>query len=145
MRILIQALAFSILTMSGSWAVADVSEATFTPQGNVRFAAIREEQVEIFVIKPEFKFRVIGVIEARGMAEGDGSILGILDSAIDQVLGGRPAQPGEKEDIALAMRAVRKEAAQNGISKVLIVRSTQARVSANATERRIIAAAILAE
>ena len=131
--------------MLGSWAVADVSEATFTPQGNLRFSAIREEQVEIFIIKPEFKFRVIGVIEARGMAEGDSSILGILDSAIDQVLGGRPAQPGEKEDIALAMRAVRKEAAQNGISKVLIVRSTQARVSANATERRIIAAAILAE
>ena len=123
---------------------ADVSEATFTPQGSATYTPIHESQVEIYVFRPTFKFKVIGVIEARGMAESEVSILDQLD-IVGRLLGDKPAQPGEKEDIALAMRALRREAAQAGALGVVIVRSVQVRVSQNATERRIAAAAIRPE
>lgn len=58
---------------------ADVSEATFTPQGSATYTPIDESQVEIYVFRPGFKFKVIGVIEARGMAESEVSILDQLD------------------------------------------------------------------
>lgn len=125
-------------------AMADVSEATFTPQGNSNYPPIDAHQVEVYVFKPEFKFKVIGVVEARGMAESTVSVLDQLD-VIGQLLGNRPAQPGEKEDIALAMRALRKEAAQAGAMGLVIVKSFQARVSPTATERRIVAVAIRPE
>lgn len=123
---------------------ADISEATFTPQGSAIYSPIDERQVEVYVFRPEFKFKVIGVIEARGMAQSSVSILDEID-VIGQLLGNRPAQPGEKEDIALAMRALRREAAQAGAMGVVIVKSVQVRVSQNATERRIAAIAIRSE
>lgn len=126
-------------------ALADVSEATFTPQGNAHYTPIKENQVTIYVIKPNFKFSVIGVIEARGMVEGDNSIFGLIDNAVDELIGSKNSQPGEKEDIALAMRALRKEASENGALGVVILRSVQVRVSSQATERRIVAAAIRPE
>lgn len=115
---------------------ADISEATFTPQGSATYTPIDESQVEIYVFQPAFKFKVIGVIEARGRAEES------RVSILDQLRGDKPAQPGEKEDIALATRALRREAAQAGALGVVIVRSVQERISQNVTERRIVAAAI---
>ncbi len=50
---------------------------------------------------PNFKFSVIGVIEARGMVEGDNSIFGLIDNAVDELIGSKNSQPCEKEDIAL--------------------------------------------
>ena len=145
MRNPLRAVGLAFLVTLPFGALADVSEATYTPQGKQSLEAIREDQVEILVIKPEYKFRVIGVIEARGMAEGDSSILGLVDDSVSRLLGGSSTKPGEKEDIALAMKAIRKEAALNGLWRVLIVRSTQVRVSANATARKIIAVAITPE
>lgn len=145
MRTLLLALVFSSMLLSGPQALADVSEATFTPQGNARFAQIPEDKVEVYVFKPDFKFRIIGLIEARGMAEANSSIFGLVDDAVDQLLGNRKAQPGEREDIALAMKALRQEAAANGAYGVVVVRSIQVQVSQNATERRIVAAAIRPE
>jgi hypothetical protein len=134
----------ALLILSTS-AFADVSEATFTPQGRTTYAPIQEQLVEIFVLKPGFKFYIIGTIEARGMAESDNSLFSQLDSLVGNLLGSQSPQPGEKEDIALAMRALRREAALNGAMGVLILRSIQARVSSNATERRIIGAAFRPE
>ena len=135
-------IAIPLLAPQNTW--ADVSEATFTPQGRVTYPPVSEGQVEIFILKPDFKFRVIGVIEARGMAEGSVSIFDQLD-IISQLFGDRPAQPGEKEDIALAMRALRTEAAKNGAQGVIIIKSVQSPVGQGATERRIVAAAIRPE
>lgn len=118
-------------------AKADVSEATFTPQGSAYYQPVAVSDVEVYVYKPEFKFKVIGVIEARGMAGGVGSLLDQLD--ITKIF---DASPGEKEDIALAMRALKEEAANAGATGVLILQSRQIRVSADASERRIKAAAI---
>jgi len=133
-----------VCALAAATARADVSEATFTPQGRTTYAPIQEELVEVFVFKPEFKFRVIGVIEARGMATATTSILDQLD-VIAQLLGNSTPQPGEKEDIALAIRALRQEAARAGATGVVILKSIQVRVSQNATERRIVAAAIRPE
>jgi hypothetical protein len=133
-----------IVALAASAARADVSEATFTPQGRATYAPVKDEVVEVFVLKPDFKFRVIGVIEARGMATAETSILDQLD-VIGKLLGNTPPQPGEKEDIALAMRALRQEAARAGALGVIILKSIQVRVTQNATERRIVAAAIRPE
>ena len=145
MRNQLLVLVISSLLALHNTALADVSEATFTPQGSERFASIQESQVTVYVIKPDFKFRIIGIIEARGMAEGDSSIFGIIDGAVNELLGSKPTQPGEKEDIALAMRALRKEASEYGALGVIIIRSVQVRVSQQSTERRIVAAAIRPE
>lgn len=126
-------------------AFADVSEATFTPQGSEVFEAVPLKAVQVFVFRPSFKFKVIGLLEARGMAEVDNSLFGQVDNAVGALLGDSHAAPGEKEDIALAMKALREEAAQNGATGVVILKSIQVRVSQSATERRIVAAAIRAE
>lgn len=133
-----------VCAFAAAVARADVSEATFTPQGRATYAPIQEELVEIYVFKPDFKFRVIGVIEARGMATATTSILDQLD-VIGRLLGNTVPQPGEKEDIALALQALRQEAARAGAMGVVILKSVQVRVSQNATERRIVAAAIRPE
>lgn len=135
---------FVALCVAATSVRADVSEATFTGQGSGKHAAVDPSQVQIFVFKPDFKFRVIGVIEARGMAEASVSLLDQLD-VIGQLLGNRPAQPGEKEDIALAIRALKIEAAENGALGVIIMKSVQVPVRQGATERRIVAAAIRPE
>ena len=140
MTVLCIALSLAINTATA----ADVSEATFTAQGRTKYAAVLASDVEVYVFRPEFKFRVIGLIEARGMADGTVSILDQLN-IFGQLLGDRPAQPGEKEDIALAIRALKTEAAENGALGVIIVRSIQVPVGQGATERRIVAAAIRPE
>jgi hypothetical protein len=119
---------------------ADVSEATFMPQGSATYVSTQPSQVEIFVYKPDFKFKIIGVIDARGMAGPDGGLLSQLD--ITNYLGGAFA-PGEKEDMALAVRALKLEAARAGATAVIIIQSQQVPVSSNSTERRIKAAAIV--
>ena len=116
---------------------ADIAEATFTPQGVETYARIKESEVQIYVYKPEFKFKVIGVIEARGLAGPVGSLLDQLN--ILQMI----SPPSEKEDIALAMKALRTEAAENGASGVLILQSRQVRVNQTTTERRIRAVALI--
>lgn len=132
------ALAFAVLIFSTE-AFADVSEATFTSQGSATYPPTSTETVEVFVYKPDFKFKIIGVIEARGMAGGDESLLEQLD-----ILGKLLRKPpGEKEDIALAIKALKEEAASAGATGVIILRSQQVRVSNNATERQIRAAAII--
>jgi hypothetical protein len=121
-----------------SLARADISEATFTPQGDNTYRPIPAEQVKVYVYKPNFKFKVIGIIEARGMAEQDSSLLDRLD--IFGQLSKSP--PTEKDDIALAMKALKEEAGANGAQAILIIKSVQVRVSSDSTERKIIAAAI---
>ena len=118
---------------------ADESEATFTPQGSDVYPALKPSQVVVYVYKPDFKFKIIGVIEARGMAGPDRSILGQLD-ILGRLLS---APPTEKDDILLAMKALKEEAANAGAEGVLILQSKQVRVSHDATERQIRAAAIV--
>lgn len=125
-----------LATMSIS-ARADISEATFTPQGSETYAQTEISKVAVYVYKPEFKFKIIGVIEARGMAGGDLSLLDKLD-----ITRHFNAPPGEKDDIALAMKALKEEAAWAGAEGVLILQSRQVRVSQTATERQIKAVAI---
>ena len=116
---------------------AEISEATFTPQGSNTCDSVPSREVEVFVYKPDFKFKVIGVIEARGMYTG-ASLGDLFD--IDKWLDTTPI--GEKEDIALAMKALKKEATRAGAHGVIILQSRQVRVSERATARRITAAAI---
>ena len=122
-------------------AVADISEATFTAQGAETYTELRPSEVVVYVYKPSFKFKIIGTIEARGMAQANSSLLDRLDILGRLIETPRDA-PTEKDDIALAMKALKEEAASAGAEGVLILRSTQVRVSQTATERRIIAAAI---
>lgn len=112
---------------------AAISEATFTPQGMEQYSPVSDSQVEVFVYRPDFKFKVIGIIEARGMAQESDSFLGSL-------LG---VQPTEKQDISLALKALKSEAANAGATGLIILQSQQVRVSQNATERRIRAIAIV--
>ena len=136
---LIAILLISASALTPIFAWADVSEATFTPQGSDIYPALKPAQVVIYVYKPDFKFKIIGVIEARGMAGPDGSILGQLD-ILGQLFS---TPPTEKDDILLAMKALKEEAATAGAEGVLIIQSKQVRVSQNATERQIRAAAII--
>lgn len=119
-----------------SW--ADVSEATFTPQGSDTYPALKPSDVVVYVYKPDFKFKIIGTIEARGMAGGSESLLEQLD-ILGKLLS---TPPTEKDDIKLAMKALREEAASAGADGVLILQSKQVRVSQTATERQIRAVAI---
>jgi hypothetical protein len=132
--------AFVIATLfSAMPASANISEAIFTPQGSEVYPSTPESSVEVYVYTPEFSFKVIGAIEARGMAGGGGgNLLDGLD--ITNLLDG---PPGEKEDMALAIRALKREAARVGATGVIILQSTQVRVSPSATERRISGAAII--
>lgn len=115
---------------------ADVSEATFTPQGSEVYQPVSVSKVEVFVYKPDFKFKIIGIVEARGMAGAVGSLLDQLD--VTRIFN----PPSEKEDIALAMAALKAEAAGAGAGGVIIIQSRQVRVAQDATERRIRAVAI---
>lgn len=135
-RKLVAALVVAFSLVSGS-CMADVSEATFIPQGSAEYSSIDESQVNIFSFKPDFPFKVIGSIEARGMATA--SLLDQLDviSILTQSGG-----PGEKGDIRLAIQAMRREAASAGANGVIILKQGQVRVGQNATERRMIGAAI---
>ena len=73
------------------------------------------------------------------MAGPDRSILGQLD-ILGQLFSGAPT---EKDDILLAMKALKEEAANAGAVGVLILQSKQVRVSQTATERQIRAVAIV--
>lgn len=135
-------LAITGLTVFSPSTWADISEATFTPQGSSIYPSVPVSEVEVFVFKPDFNFKIIGVIEARGCAEVERE--GLLDQldVIHQLTKTRTAPPGEKEDIALAMDALKTEAANAGATGVVIIGSRQVRVSQNSTERQIKAAAI---
>ena len=65
MRALVSFALLVVSFLAAPIASADVSEATFTPQGRAKYAAVAESQVDIFIIRPDFKFKVIGVIEAQ--------------------------------------------------------------------------------
>ena len=111
---------------------ADVSEATHVLQGNDRYPVVSEGQVTIYAFKPDFPYKIIGEIEAHGMAE---------PSALDQLdVFYKPT--GEKEDMDLAMRALKRDAASMGANGVIIVKQAQVPVYDSATERRIVGAAI---
>ncbi len=129
---------FAALVFTSGACLADVSEATFIPQGSEEYSAIDESQVSIFSFKPDFPFKVIGSIEARGMATE--SLLDQLD-VIGKAVGWTKA-PTEKDDIRLAIQAIKREAASVGANGVIIVKQGQVRVSQNSTERRMIGAAI---
>ena len=74
----------------------------------------------------------------------EASLLQQLDilSLLGAVLENEKYGPGEKEDMALAVRALKSEAASMGANGVIIIKQGQVRVGPNATERRIIGAAI---
>jgi len=95
--------------------------------------------VIVYIYKPDFNFKIIATIEARGMAEASQDLLDQLD--VTRLLS-PPKAPSEKEDIELAMKALKAEAASIGAYGVIIAKSVQVRVSQNATERRIAAIAI---
>lgn len=134
---LLRWLLVTMLWCFSALAMADISEATFTPQGSQTYPATSAAMVEVYVYRPDFKFVVIGVIDAHGMA---GGAMSLLDSLQLKNLFGAP--PGEKEDMALAIQALKDEASRAGADGVIIVNSQQVPVGPNATERRIRAAAI---
>lgn len=109
---------------------ADVSEAVHMLNGSEAYPPIDESQVSIFLFKPDFPFKVIGSIEARGMAESN--LVHLLTLS----------QPTEKQDMELAIKALKQEAASIGANGVIVIEQGQVRVSSTATERRIQGAAI---
>jgi len=126
----------SLLSHSIAW--ANLSEANFTPQGAGSYDRVPVSQVEVFAFKPDFKFKVIGVIEARGMYSG--ATLGdLLD--LNKWTDNTPI--GEKQDIALAMKALINEASRVGAHGVIILKSQQVRVSNDGSSARIIIAAAI--
>ncbi|HNC51984.1 MAG TPA: hypothetical protein PLO14_07055 [Accumulibacter sp.] len=131
-----------ILSLAALPCFADVSEATHVLQGDEAYSPIDESQVKIFAFKPNVPFKVIGAIEAHGMAKS--GLLDQLDilSQLGAALANESYGPGEKEDMALAVRALKREAASMGANGVIILKQAQVRVGPNATERRIIGAAI---
>lgn len=124
------AVAIITSTLFSSVSFADVSEAVHMLNGSETYSPIHESQVTIYLYKPNFPFKVIGTIEARGMAEGD--LVDLLTLS----------QPSEKQDMELAIKALKQEAASIGANGVIVVKQGQVRVSSTATERRIQGAAI---
>ncbi|MEI7612169.1 MAG: hypothetical protein WCK63_04625 [Betaproteobacteria bacterium] len=110
-----------------------VSEASHVLQPGENHSPTDESEVQIYTYKPSFPFKVIGTVDARGMAAADA--LQILSLS----------KPGEKEDVELAMRALKREAASIGADGVIIAHQRQVRVSDSATERRITGIAILSQ
>ena len=98
--------------------------------GSETYGPIDESQVSIFLFKPDFPFKIIGSIEARGIAEA--GLVNLLTLS----------QPTEKQDMELALKALKQEAASIGANGVIVVKQGQVRVSSTATERRIQGAAI---
>lgn len=131
-----------VFSFSAANCFADVSEAIHVLQGNDVYGPIDESQVTVFAFKPNVPFKVIGVIEAHGMAQAtlleQVDVLSILGNALTNSNYG----PGEKEDMALAVRALKNEAASIGANGVIILKQGQVRIGQNATERRIVGAAI---
>ena len=127
----------------------DHSKASFTPSthGSYRERDINDlqvfESVEDFQTKANFSFRVIGSIDAYGMAGGTESLEQQLD-LIEQIR--KLARPvtSEVEDIELAMRALKKEAARVGATGVVILSTKQVQLAQSASSyRHILAIAIL--
>lgn len=115
-------------------AFADVSEAFFTPQSQKTYPPVSVGEVVVYVANPGFRYSVIGVLEARGMA--------VVEDVVGQLFGGR-SRATEQDDINLALEALKREAAANGASGVLITNSYQVNLADNASERRIKAFAIV--
>lgn len=131
-------LLFVFMTFHLEFVFADVSEATHVLQANDIYKPTSESQITIFSYPPSFDYYVIGTIEAYGMAEMP--VIQQLD-VLSTLLGVNDG-PGEKEDMALALRALKREAASIGANGVIIVKSMQERASENATQRRLFGAAI---
>ena len=137
----LMAITFGLLFITPKIGLADISEATHVLNGSETYRPLDAAGVTVYLFKPNFNFKIIATIEARGMAELPASdpydLFGMVDRALDP-----PKQPTEKEDLALAIKALKEEAASIGADAVIIVKNQQVRVSQNATERRIFAAAI---
>jgi hypothetical protein len=112
----LQVTLIAVMILSGC-AVIETSEATHILNGQT-YAPVKAEDVVIYLEKPEFKYVLVGVVEARGM--------GITTEARDQ---------------ELAIKALKQEAAKIGANGVILTHSTQqiAGVSKDgtSTERRI--------
>lgn len=113
----------------------DVSEANHVIDIDAPLPTIDASTVKIYTYKPSANAKLVGKIFARGMATvdrpGELDIFGILQEATT------PTQATEEDDKRLAMQALIADAARIGADALIIVRSYQVRVSANATERRI--------
>ena len=107
--------AFVCFFVSGC-AVLDNSEGSHLLNGPA-YSAISSSQVSIFLQKPNFSYTTVGIVEASGM--------GLT----------------EKQDMQLAVAALKREAASIGANGVIIVQSSQdiAGISKHgtSTERRL--------
>ncbi|WP_173984686.1 hypothetical protein [Magnetospirillum sp. SS-4] len=118
-----------------------ISDATHILSGIERYPQIGPEYVEVFLSEPNFQFKTIGIINARGMANMEMYALrGLASLDVKSALGLQVA--GEKEDLTLAMRALKKEAASIGANGVIIKSNEQIQIGYNASERRISGVAI---
>lgn len=132
-----------VLNMVATAARADISEATYIPQGSERFEAVSPEHVSVYAFPPPFKYRVVGKVEAIGLAGPTAGAAAMMFDlgALLNTIGHTLTPPTEKDDIDLAMKALKREAAANGADNVLIIQSVQERVSDTTTQRRIHAVA----
>lgn len=144
MRIaIITSLTLAMLAANSSPLLAsDVSEASHMLNGNVVYSPISESSVTVFLYKPNVQFEIVGTIDALGMADGQMFALkGLLDLDLEKGLG--ISRPGEREDVALAVSALKKEAAGIGANGVIITQQAQISVgNQGSTARRIIGVAI---
>ena len=133
-----------------STASADVSQATHELNGSEIYSPTNESEISVYVIPPKFKYIIIGIIEAHGMAGATdlgAAISNRLDTLAEILLDPLSASTSnnsisEQPDIDLAIAALKKEAAKIGANAVVITNQKQVRVNQNATERQIVAAAI---
>jgi hypothetical protein len=132
---------FIISLITCSPLFADVSEAVHVLQGDEQYSPISIDRVKVYAFKPDFKFKVIGEIEAHGRATP--TVLQELD--IISALTDNGNWPGEKEDMELAMSALKRETAEIGADGVIIVKQNQVNIGNGETERRIVGAAIRIE
>ena len=135
-------IAITSIVFSNPLFASDVSEATHLVNGNEKYSPISDREITVYVYKPSFPFKIIGTIEARGMADAESYALrGMLDLDFESALGF--SSPGEKEDVALALKALKSEAASIGANGVIVAKQGQVRVNARGdTERRISGIAI---
>lgn len=109
-------LVFLLLFTAPALYAQDISSAIFMSNGEPTASPTSPERVAVFSGKPTFAFRIIGTIEATGMASyrrGEW-LLGIPERV-----------PTERDDFDLALNALKVEAAANGADAVVIVNSMQ--------------------
>ncbi|PZP38422.1 MAG: hypothetical protein DI585_07395 [Pseudomonas fluorescens] len=135
MKRLIILLCLIFQTLSCFAGSGDVSEANHVIDIDAPLPPLDVSSVKVYTYKPSPDAKLVGKIFARGMATvdrpGELDIFGMLEEATS------PTRATEEDDKRLAMEALLLDAASIGADAVVIVKSYQARVSANATERRI--------